>query len=130
MSAPKRLEQRLNHLESLQERQMLILGNGAAILEKNRIKEIAFERNQAFENLRNELSAISGKVKALRHPAFEGCRHQVARILERDKILTQMIKDRRDELSIKMTTIQKGRRTLRGYQGSPNRPGTSMEYTG
>ena len=113
------LETVLDRFKTLQEKHF-------KALEKDKLdtESLLFERDRAFEDLRNHLSAIPG----ISMP--ETCKQQVSDILEKDKMLTDKIKHRQHELSKAITNGQKGKKALKGYQGLSNRSSRVMKITG
>jgi hypothetical protein len=133
MNRHERIEQALNSFKLLQERQidMLCKGfGGAGAGEEDMIKDMVFKRSHTFENLKNEISTISGISKAHDDPAFLECRLRVSEILAKEKILTDLVKERKEKLAGEMETVRRGKKTLKGYRGGTNSPGRSMELTG
>ena len=87
-------------------------------------KRLLFERERAFENLRNDLSAIPGVSLS------ESCKRQVSEILKKDQMLAEKIKIRQHELSKSINNGQKGKKALKGYQGLSDRSSRFMGITG
>ncbi|MDY0219611.1 MAG: hypothetical protein RBR67_00535 [Desulfobacterium sp.] len=133
MNRQEKIEQALARFKLLQDRQIGMLSKGcdsSAVAKEGVIKDMVFERSRTFEDLRNEISIFSGISKARDKPAFLECRLMVSEILEKEKILTELVKERKEKLTRDMETVRRGKKTLRGYRGGADTPGRSMELTG
>lgn len=99
------------------------------------IARFTFERSAAFENLKNHLTLLlkmvnsADKVKYL-HLATT-CQDEVARLLARDEILADRIREYRDHLKGRMASLNRGRRVLKGYgQGGSGASATFVHKSG
>jgi hypothetical protein len=119
MKTLEKMETVFIRYKKLQESHIQALGE-----DQTDTKRLLFERDRAFEDLRNYLSAIPGVSMS------DACKRQVSDILEKDKILADKIRMRQHELSKAITNGKKGKKALKGYQGLSNRSSRFMKITG
>ncbi|MBI9087704.1 MAG: hypothetical protein JEZ12_00645 [Desulfobacterium sp.] len=119
MDTLEKIETVFDRYKTLQEKHIQALGE-----DQTDTARLLFERNRAFEDLKNCLSAIPGVSMS------DACKRRMSEILEKDKILADTIKMRQHELSRVITNSQKGKKALKGYQGLPNRNPRFMRTTG
>lgn len=68
-----------------------------------------FERNRAFENLRNAISLVSRSV-------LNSFKEDAETIINKDKIFMTKLEDRKNELLRKINHSAKGKQLLKGYR--------------
>ncbi len=84
-----------------------------------------FERNQAFEELKQHLNAFLKSLdldQTNDRPNAGICLERIAAILEKDQALTAALTGRRLQLSEQLKQLRRGRQALAGY-GSSGRNG-------
>jgi hypothetical protein len=113
------LEDALNHYIALQEAQLEAFRND----EHPDIARHHFERNRAFENLKNELTNLLHALNNKRTEDTsreEACRDKLSQIMERDRILTEEVAAYRERLQAQLSRFQHGKRAIQGYGGRPS----------
>jgi len=85
--------------------------------------QMIFERNRAFENLRNEISATPLEV-------VQSFQDEAVKIMEKDDQFREKLEERRLELMKTLRRNARGKEMLRGYRGSTHQSLRVMNTTG
>ena len=100
--------------------------------EKTDVDRLIFEKDRAFEDIKSCFSAMPRVSISAKVSISDSYQHQIFEILENNKILVDNIKLRQQELSKSISSSQKAKTILKGYQGMSNSSTNSrfMKTTG